>query len=474
MIKGDFVMKTGVIFGILAASMSVPALAEDVRDHEIAELRSIVDTLRTEVDVLRAHDSDQWLNEARTEHVRGIVQDVLADADTRATLQGDGATSGYKGGFFIKSADGNWDMKINGQIQARFMYNSMPDPTGPDAVDYGFEMRRLKLKFSGTIIDPSWGYKISIINQRNAQGSNNTSGMYVEDAWIKKKFDNGMYARVGQFKAPFLREELVSSSAQLAVERSLINNQWTYGWTQGIELGSKSDRLWWRAMYLDGPNSSNRQSAGVGDAISMVARADYRISGEWSDWKSLSGYGDRSDFYAFVGGAVQWFNMSDKSAAAAAMPPTEYGGMNGTRSYGFTVDGSMGGESWTAYAAFVWSDNEGGSNGNSAWGALVQGGYFIQEDVELFGRWEYSTIGRINSLPLNNKLSVMTLGINYWPVGIKNLKWTTDFGYAFTAIAEGSTAFGSASADYNSSGNGWNADLNDGQWLVRTQLQLLF
>jgi hypothetical protein len=173
-------MKTCVISGILAASMSVPALAEDVRDHEIAELRSIVDTLRTEVDVLRAHDSDQWLNEARTENIRGIVQDVLADADTRATLQGDGATSGYKGGFFIKSADGNWSMKINGQIQARFMYNNMPDPTGTEAVDYGFEMRRLKLKFSGTIIDPSWGYKISIINQRNAQGlNNNTAGMYV-------------------------------------------------------------------------------------------------------------------------------------------------------------------------------------------------------------------------------------------------------------------------------------------------------
>jgi hypothetical protein len=183
----------------------------------------------------------------------------------------------------------------------------------------------------------------------------------------------------------------------------------------------------------------------------------------------LSGYGDRSDFYAFIGGALQWFNMSDKVAAAS----TEYGGMNGSRSYGFTVDGSMGGESWTAYASFVWSDNEGDNNGNTAWGALVQGGYFIQEDVELYGRWEYSTIGRIMSRPVNNKLSVVTLGINYWPVGVKNLKWTTDFGYAFTAIA-GPGAFGSASADYNSSGNGWNADPNDGQWLVRTQLQLLF
>ena len=457
-------MKTCVISGILAASMSVPALAEDVRDHEIAELRSIVDTLRTEVDVLRAHDSDQWLNEARTENIRGIVQDVLADADTRATLQGDGATSGYKGGFFMKSADGNWDMKINGQMQFRFMYNK----TG-SSNDYGFEMRRLRLKFSGSIIDPSFGYKISITNHRNAQGTN-APGMYVEDAWFKKTFDNGTYARAGQFKAPFLRESLVSSSTQLAVERSLINNQWTYGWTQGIEFGSKSDHLWWRTMYLDGPNSANIQSSGLGDSASVVARADYRIAGDWSDWKSFTGYGDHSEFYAFVGGALQWFNRSNTPQLATP----EYGGMLATRSYGFTVDGSMGGESWTAYAAFVWSDNKNANQANSAWGALVQGGFFIQEDVELFGRWEYSTIGRIDFAPANNTLNVMTLGINYWLDGVKNLKWTTDFGYAFTGIAGRGTTPRPAGGDYASSGNGWNADPNDGQWLVRTQLQLLF
>ena len=105
---------------------------------------------------------------------------------------------------------------------------------------------------------------------------------------------------------------------------------------------------------------------------------------------------------------------------------------------------------------------------------MVDANLFIQEDVELFGRWEYSTIGRINFAPANNTLNVMTLGINYWLDGVKNLKWTTDFGYAFTGIAGRGTTPRPAGGDYASSGNGWNADPNDGQWLVRTQLQLLF
>ena len=324
-------MKSTVVTPILIAGLALPAIAGNQQDAEIAELRSMVEVLRGEVDVLRTEDSDQWMSAQRSEQIRGIVQDVLADADTRASLQGTGATSGYNGGFFMKSADGNWKLKINGQIQSRFMYNH----ASGQANDYGFELRRLKLKFSGHIVDPSWNYKITIINQRDTQGSNgNSNTMYVEDAWLSKSFDDGYYFKAGQFKAPFLREELVSSSAQLTVERSMINNQFTYGWTQGIEFGSKGDDVWWRAMFLEGPNSANTQSQGLAnDAASVAARIDWRLDGDWKDWKTLTGYGAKSDTYAFVGAAFQWFHRSDRNAN-----PVEYGGWDGNRSLGLTVD----------------------------------------------------------------------------------------------------------------------------------------
>ena len=103
---------------LLVALAGMTATAES-SDQETVELRSMVETLRTEVDVLRAETSDDWLTEQRSQQIRGLVQDVLADADTRASLQGDGATSGYNGGFFMKSSDGNWLMKVNGATCVR-------------------------------------------------------------------------------------------------------------------------------------------------------------------------------------------------------------------------------------------------------------------------------------------------------------------------------------------------------------------
>ena len=479
-------MKTHVLSMVLVGAASVPALAQDAKDAEIAELRSMVQTLRGEVDVLRAEDSDQWLTEQRSEHIRTVVNDVLADADTRANLQGDGATSGYNKGFFIRSADGKWSMKMNGQIQARYMFNHADDQIN----DYGFEIRRLKLKFSGNIVDKTWKYKITVINQRDTQGNNgNSNTMYVEDAWIQKSLENDWYVKVGQFKAPFLREELVSSSAQLTVERSMINNQFTYGWTQGIELGTKSDNFWLRGMFTDGPNSANRQSQGLNDQMSITARADYILSGSWSDWKTMTGYGAGSDMSAIIGAAFQWYNTSDRTNNT-----NEYGGARGQRSYGFTVDASVGNDQWTAYTAFVWADNSNGGfnpDTNHSYGWVVQGGVMVAEDWQVFGRYELSDIHGYNQgnavyantqnpfAALNNDgmrtghNSTLTVGFNNWIAG-KNLKWTTDFGYAFSTLNDGGNAIGRA--DYVSSGNGWRADNNgrSGQFLVRTQLQLLF
>ena len=56
--------------------------------------------------------------------------------------------------------------------------------------------------------------------------------------------------------------------------------------------------------------------------------------------------------------------------------------------------------------------------------------------------------------------------------GNKDLKWTTDVGYAVTPVGD----FNSSGADWltdgsSTAGNGFS---NDGQWVIRSQFQLLF
>ena len=453
---------------IAIVAMTAPAFADvDTRDHQIAQLRTMVETLQGEVATLRAQTDIDWMTQQRTEQIRGLVQDVLADADTRASLQGDGATSGYDGGFIVQSADGKFKLKVSGQIQTRFMYN---DAAGLNH-DYGFELRRSKVKLSGHLIDQSLTYKIAIANQRNSQGDNDPGeGMFVEDAWLSKKSDSGLYWKVGQMKAPFTREELVSSSAQLTVERSGLNNQFTYGWTQGIEIGNQGDDFWWRAWLGDGPNSANIQSANVirSDSIAIVARADIRLDGDWKDWATMTGRGAAGDS-TFIGAAFQWFNGSDVPGNS-----TEYGGYSGTNSFGFTVDGSVTRGNWTAFGAVMWaSGSAAGGARNAAWGVLAQLGHDVSDDTQIFARYEFGKIDNYAVSGSDGDNSVLTVGFSHWLTDGRNVKWTTDFGYAFDQIADGGTG---ASADYASSGNGWRADNagERGQWLIRTQMQLLF
>src|SRR2546426_4285979 len=80
----------------------------------IEELRNMVQNLQQQVDDLKSASNDNWLTQKRAEEIRSLVQDVLADADTRASLLESGVMAGWDKGFFIGSADGNWRLNIAG------------------------------------------------------------------------------------------------------------------------------------------------------------------------------------------------------------------------------------------------------------------------------------------------------------------------------------------------------------------------
>jgi hypothetical protein len=93
------------------AVFACSAAADDGKDAEIDELRSEVSHLRDTVAELRStvqefQAGDDWLTQQRADEIRGLVRDVLADADTRASLLQDGMTAGWDKGFFLGSADG--------------------------------------------------------------------------------------------------------------------------------------------------------------------------------------------------------------------------------------------------------------------------------------------------------------------------------------------------------------------------------
>jgi hypothetical protein len=210
--------RVGLLAGASALALGGASFADNSatgQDQEarIAELEAKVAQL----------SGDNWLTEERATEIRGLVQDVLADADTRASLM-QGAGVGYDDGFVLGDPSGNFGLKLNGQIQFRHIMNSQDDGApGIDANTRAFELARTKLAFTGHAGD--WMFRISGNFGQVAQEGGPTAGtegdFRLEDAWLGYDFGNGWSVYMGQGKVPLQREWLVHSSNQLAVERSI-------------------------------------------------------------------------------------------------------------------------------------------------------------------------------------------------------------------------------------------------------------
>ena len=98
-----------VLVAPLAADASTSVASSDVAG-QIAELRE-------EITQLKQENNEGWLTEQRSAEIRGVVQDVLADADTRTSFQDSAATAGWNKGFFLASPDGNFSLKVSGNFR---------------------------------------------------------------------------------------------------------------------------------------------------------------------------------------------------------------------------------------------------------------------------------------------------------------------------------------------------------------------
>jgi hypothetical protein len=326
----------------------------------------------------------------------------------------------------------------------------------------------------------------------------------VENVWIQKTFDNGFNVRVGQFKSPFMREELVSSSSQLAVERTLVSEMFTTKFSQGIQFeygGRTGDPLKAQFFYGDGLRA-NGTSVPTNTATSWANTAGGFAGGyttpfnanltNWAfagrlEWLGAGNWRQFRDLNSFRGEEFGW--MAGVGGMGQSIRPQNEGEVSDktTKSmWGVTADLTMdfGGSNLFVYGVYrrvnLTGDvttRDGEADGMNQWGAVVQGGVFVSNEVELFARYEvgdtdtdqFRTVEPGVELALD---SIVTAGFNYYIDGNKDVKWTTDFGYAFTPIGD----FASSGADWLQDFSGSTGDgfTNDGQWVFRTQLQLLF
>lgn len=426
---------------------SLPAHGDD-----LAELQRQVDELRQRIEVLGVDTERHWLAQRREAEVRGLVHDVLADADSRANLLADGLAAGHDGAFFIASPDGAFRLNFASLSQFRHVYNHQRSPPpGGDQHRSGFEVRRMQLIFSGHVIDPSWMYRV--------HGDFGRDGTFSSlDLFIEKRLDNDMRIRAGQFRPRLLLEQVTSSGRLLAAERSLINSRFGQGWTQGVQLaGPIGESARFTFTYHDGiPSTTGTMGSGRATPFNartteyaMIGSVELLLAGDWNQFR---------DFTSWAGDPVGLM-----LGAALAWQRDEHGTTEDvTQMLRWTVDASAKFGGANAMLVFVGNheDTRGGGNVDQ-YGLLVQGGVHIVPDTwELFAQYQWGSASG-----MAKDLSVLTAGVIRY-VARNRLKITADVGYGFNEVAP----FWAATSA------GWRADApgEDGQVVVRSQVQFLF
>jgi hypothetical protein len=395
--------------------------------------------LKAQIAEMKNAQGDAWLTEQRASEIRGIVTDVLADAETRSSLQGSGAGAGYDNGFFLSSADGNYSMKINVLQQIRWAYADVD--TGEA---WGFENKRTRMTFSGNIVDSSWSYKVGFYFGYSNSAEDFGEGE-LADVNVSKDFGNGFSMTVGQFKLPFGAEYGLDSGNTQFMDYSVISTAFGPGFGQGLMFSYSADMFRVMAAYVNGENEVN-QPWGPGapkSDFTGAARAEFKFAGNWAQFNDgMSFRGE--EFGAMLGAGVLYAS-------------NESNGLGGSADvFKLTVDGTVDFGGGNIAAAFYWTDVDGFNN--NPWGFTVGGGFFVSDEIELVARWESFDDDA------GTDINTLTVGGN-WYLAKNTAKFQADFGYAFDAL----TLPGGLIAN-----NNWVPSTDDGEWVIRGQLSFSF
>lgn len=361
------------------------------------------------------------------DQVRAIVAEMTADAETRSSLLQNAGGAGHDGkGFFLASPDNRFRLNVEGQVQFRYIANFRDDQDGTvDDFEGSFQTRRTKLTFQGHVFEEELYY--------NVQGAFDRSGgnFALEDAYVGYDFGNGFKVRWGQFKLPFLREELVSSKYQLAVDRSVVNEVFNQDYSQGIEVAYEADMFRVMGAFSDGFGSRNTdledmsadpgtlrgEFAGEAD-WAFTGRGEFLVAGDWGQFKDFTS-GQGSEFGLMLGAAAHY-------ESTANVP-----GVNDVRIFRWTLDASAEFDGFNLFGAFIGShpnSNVDSIDDPDDYAYLIQGGVYLSEDFELFGRWEQFLLD--DDFTSNDDFKAITVGFNYYMYG-HAAKFTMDVVWYF-------------------------------------------
>ncbi|MBL9032910.1 MAG: hypothetical protein JNM80_14535 [Phycisphaerae bacterium] len=368
------------------------------------------------------------------EESRALTADLLADAASRASA--------------LAAAPA--PVTIGGALQFRYNINSRDNVPGNEDLATGFQTRLSTLWVTGEVA-PGFTYRV--------QGNFDIDGgtFTLEDAYFLHALgDGGWFIGAGQLYFPVLWEDYVDKWRQLGADYSPTNAAFRPDRVQGafVHYSSESFRFW--GAIDDGAGTANSDYTSMAEAdYALTARGEWKFAGQWdrfADFTSFKG----SDYAGKLGGAAHWQSGGETFAT---------GDMD---IFLGTIDVCVEGSGWNAFAAGIYRMID-PSVGNSLddFGFVLQGGIFVADQWELFGRYDIS-IPDDNDRPGDfSAFSTVTFGVNHYiSPESQSAKLTLDILYSPDKQSESITP--------SSTITGILADSEGDQFNFRVQMQLIF
>lgn len=332
-------------------------------------------------------------------------------------------------GFTIKTKDGNFSLKTKLRTQFQFSVND----TDEKDTTTSFDIRRFRIYFEGNAFRPWLLYHFQLTGEGNVS---------LRDAYFDAAYKTVFVPRIGQYKVPFNREELNSSSELQLVERSIVNEEFTFARDRGVGIyGVLGNYLTYGVGVFNG---DGRNSSSADSNLLYVGRVQFGCCGELKysggsfpsggDFKIEPNYfGERKPLLTLgvAALALPGLNIDRKTPDNDIADRFAEIGTTEANVFGFTADANFRYRIFSIEGEYDFrriNPDESGLPSVSDNGFRIQGGLFVVPDfVEVAGRFAYIKFD--DDISGKDKKWELTPGVNFYLS--RSHKWKLQFSYSF-------------------------------------------
>jgi hypothetical protein len=434
---------------------------------------------------LAQDEPEEGSAQARLDEQDLRIQSLEAALDEMRDQQAAAGSSkwetGYEKGFYIRSKESPFSMRINGRMQFRYTgfdpsvstYQNLGTAASGQPIEVtprnDFELERARLSFTGTTFDEDLHYYLNLDGD-----TDDGHQVIVHDFWFDYEFTKAFDLYVGKAFVPGSREWLSGSTSTLLIDRSMATSFFRPDRSVGVwAIGEPIEHFHYRAMVCNGFQTTDLSYRDINDDLTGSGTIWWEPNGKFG-----SGYADikcEDELRTRFGSSFTYAGEDGANASGDAIPESNFLRLDdGTRLTDLGVDHfdvmllaldaamKLNGFSLAGEAYYRWVENieptAPGPDGfpydsNESYGGFVGGGYMLIPetfDVQLRtstvqgdfkDTWEYAG------------------GVNYYLDGTQGNKLSLDLTHV-----DGSPV----------SSSGPNFRVGDDGWMLRLQLQLSF